>query len=140
MQISDLHFDKFPTPATFTYWKIGFETEVCICSQFPTVQCCGSKKWSWLIQWMILNHRALSEELLVQTLSYLTREMLSHRKNRPEYPLLDKVSVEEMKAHKEDRFLPRKTDCLPHLRVTSGSLDPRILSRTMPTYSLLLSK
>ena len=31
LQISDLYFDKFPTPATFACWKIRFKTEVCIC-------------------------------------------------------------------------------------------------------------
>ena len=36
LQISDLHFDKFPTPATFACWKIRFKAEVCTCSQFPT--------------------------------------------------------------------------------------------------------
>ena len=36
LQISDLHFGKFPTPATFACWKIRFKTEVCTCSQFPT--------------------------------------------------------------------------------------------------------
>ena len=36
LQISDLHFYKFPTPATFACWKIRFKTEVCTCSQFPT--------------------------------------------------------------------------------------------------------
>ena len=36
LQISDLHFDKFPTPATFAYWKKRFKTEVCTCSQFRT--------------------------------------------------------------------------------------------------------
>ena len=36
LQVSDLHFDKFPTPATFACWKIRFKTEVCTCSQFPT--------------------------------------------------------------------------------------------------------
>ena len=36
LQISDLHFDKFPTPATFACWKIRFKTEVRTCSQFPT--------------------------------------------------------------------------------------------------------
>ena len=36
LQISDLHFDKFPTPANFACWKIRFKTEVCTCSQFPT--------------------------------------------------------------------------------------------------------
>ena len=36
LQISDLHFDKFPTPATFACWKISFKIEVCTCSQFRT--------------------------------------------------------------------------------------------------------
>ena len=36
LQISELHFDKFPTPATFACWKIRFKTAVCTCSQFPT--------------------------------------------------------------------------------------------------------
>ena len=36
LQISDLHFHKFPTPATFACWKMRFKTEVCTCSQFPT--------------------------------------------------------------------------------------------------------
>ena len=35
LQISDFHFDKFPTPATFACWKIRFKTQVCTCSQFP---------------------------------------------------------------------------------------------------------
>ena len=36
LQISDLHFDNFTTPATFACWKIRFKTEVCTCSQVPT--------------------------------------------------------------------------------------------------------
>ena len=36
LKISDLHFDNFPTPATFACWKIRFKTEVSTCSQFPT--------------------------------------------------------------------------------------------------------
>ena len=36
LQISDLHFDKFPTPATFACWKKRFKTKLCICSQFLT--------------------------------------------------------------------------------------------------------
>ena len=36
LQISDLHFDKFPTSATFACLKIRFKTEVCTCSQFLT--------------------------------------------------------------------------------------------------------
>ena len=36
LQILDLNFDKFPTPATFPCWKIKFKTKVCACSRFPT--------------------------------------------------------------------------------------------------------
>ena len=36
LQISEPHFDKFHTPATFACWKIRFKTEVSTCSQFPT--------------------------------------------------------------------------------------------------------
>ena len=36
LQISELHFYKFPSPTTFASWKIRFKTEVCTCSQFPT--------------------------------------------------------------------------------------------------------
>ena len=36
LQISDLHFDKFRTPATFACWKMTFKTEECICSPSPT--------------------------------------------------------------------------------------------------------
>ena len=36
LRISDPHFDKFTTSATFACWKIRFKTEVCTCSQFPS--------------------------------------------------------------------------------------------------------
>ena len=41
LQISDLHFDKFTTPATFACWKIRFKAEVCASSQFHT----GAMQW-----------------------------------------------------------------------------------------------
>ena len=36
LEISDLHFDKVPTPTTSACWKIRFKIEVCTCSQFRT--------------------------------------------------------------------------------------------------------
>ena len=36
LEISELHFDKFPTPSTFSCWKIRFQTEVCACSRSPS--------------------------------------------------------------------------------------------------------
>ena len=59
LQISDLHFDKFPTPATFACWKIRFKTEVCTCSQFPTEAMLWIKEVEMVDSWMIKNLRAL---------------------------------------------------------------------------------
>ena len=53
LQISDLHFDKFPTIATFVCWRIRFKTEVCTCSQFLTEAMHGIKEVEMVIQWMI---------------------------------------------------------------------------------------
>ena len=40
----DLHFEKFPTPATFACWKIRFKTEVFIFfHNFVRKRCNGSK-------------------------------------------------------------------------------------------------
>ena len=73
LQISDLHFDKFPTPATFACWKIIFKTEVCTCSHFLQKLCIGSRKWRWLIQWMIESLRHQYEVFQCQILKYLMR-------------------------------------------------------------------
>ena len=36
LQISELHFDKFPTPSTFSCWKIRFKSLISSCSDFPS--------------------------------------------------------------------------------------------------------
>ena len=74
LQISDLPSDKFTTPATFACWKIRFKIEVFV-HNFPRL-CCGSKKWSWLIEWMISNLLVLLEEFEHQILKYSTRRLI----------------------------------------------------------------
>ena len=34
--ISELQFDKFPTPQSFLVWKIRFKNRVATCSDFPS--------------------------------------------------------------------------------------------------------
>ena len=106
LQISDLHFDKFPTPATFACWKIRFKTEVCSCSQILRKLCKGSKKWRWLIQWMIKNLRHQQEVISMPNFEVLDARIASalnkiihnsHFKRR--------ISLEEQKALKLYRFL-----------------------------------
>ena len=104
LQISDLHFDKFPT--TFACWKIRFKTEVCICSQFPT------EAMLWI-----------REVEMVESVDDLKSSCSVRGTQTPDFEVLDakiasalnriihntrfkkKISLEEMKARKEDRFL-----------------------------------
>ena len=34
-QVSELQFDKLPSPQTFVVWKIRFKNQVTTCSDFP---------------------------------------------------------------------------------------------------------
>ena len=106
LQISDLHFDKFPTPATFAFWKIRFKTEVCICSQFPAEA----------MQW-------IKEVEMVDSVDDLKSSSSTRRIKMPNFEVLDariasalnkiihnshfkrRISLEEQKAQKQDRFL-----------------------------------
>ena len=106
LQISDLHFDKFPTPATFACWKIRFKTEVRTCSQFPTEA----------MQW-------IKEVELVDSVDELKSSSSTRGISMPNFEVLDarvasalnkiihnsqfkrRISLEEQKAQRQDRFL-----------------------------------
>ena len=138
LQISDLHFDKFPTPATFACWKIRFKTEVCTCSQFPTeallwikeVEMVGSVddlESSCSVKGIHMRNFEVLDAKIASALNRIIHN--SHFKRR--------VSLEEQKAQKEDSFL-RGRQIASSSSSTSGSLEPTILSIIMPTYLLLL--
>ena len=102
LQISDLHFDKFPTPTTFACWKIRFKTEVCTCSQFP----------SEAVLWF-------EEVEMVESVDALKSSCSIRGTQTPDFEVLDakiasalnriiqntrfkkKVSLEDMKAQKD---------------------------------------
>ena len=106
LQISDLHFDKIPTPATFSCWKIIFKTEVCTCSQFPT----EATHW-------------IKEVEMVESVDDLISSSSIRGIQMPNFEVLDariasalnriihnshfkkRISLEEQKAQKQDRFL-----------------------------------
>ena len=106
LQNSDLHFDKFTTPATFACWKIRFKTEVCTCSHFP------SEAMHWI-----------KEVEMVDSVDDLMSSSSVRGIRMPDFEVLDariasalnriihnshfkrKISLEEQKAQKEDRFL-----------------------------------
>ena len=74
-QISELQFDKFPTPSSFLYWKIRFKNQATTCSDFHRKQCYGSKKWRWSIQWVNKNHHDQLLERMFQILRCWTRRL-----------------------------------------------------------------
>ena len=106
LQISDIHFDKFPTPATFACWKTRFKTEVCTCSQFLTE----------VMQW-------IKEVEMVDSVDDLKSSSSVRGIRMPNFEVLDaripsalnkiihnsqfkrRISLEEQKAQKQDRFL-----------------------------------
>ena len=105
LQISDLHLDKFPTPATFACWKIRFKTEVCTCSQFPTeamhwikevemVDSVDDLKSSSSVRGIQMPNFEVLDARIASTLNRIIHN--SHFKGR--------ISLEEQKAQKEDRF------------------------------------
>ena len=126
LQISDLHLDKFPTPATFACWKIRFKTEVCTCSQFPTEA----------MQW-------IKEVELVDSVDELISSSSIRGISMPNFEVLDariasalnkiihnsqfkrRISLEEQKAQKQDSSLRGRQIAYliyDHFRVT-GSHD-----------------
>ena len=106
LQILDLHFDKFPTPATFACWKIRFKTEVCTCSQFLT------EAMHWI-----------KEVEMVDSVDELRSSLSTRGISMPKFEVLDariasalnriihnsqfkrRISLEEQKAQKQDSFL-----------------------------------
>ena len=99
-------FQQIPTPATFACWKIRFKTEVCIFSQNLTEA----------MQW-------IKEEEMVDSVDDLRSSSSVRGIRMPDSEVLDeritsalnqiihktrfkkKVSLEEQKAQKQDRFL-----------------------------------
>ena len=137
-QISDLHFDKFRTPATFACWKVRFKTEVCTCSQFPQEA----------MQW-------IKEVELVDSVDELRSSSSTRGISMPNFEVLDariasalNKIIHNSHFKKEDqsggtkktrkRTVSFEVDRLPTWSTNnSGSLVPIVLSKTTPTCSLL---
>ena len=125
LQILDLHFDKFPTPSTFACWKIRFKTEVCTCSQFPT----EAMQWIKEVE-MVDSVDDLKSSSSIRCISMPNFEVLDARIASALNKIIHnshfkrRISLEEPKAQKEDRFLPWQTDCLLDLRSLPGHWNP----------------
>ena len=126
-------FDKFPSPATFACRKIRFKTEVCTCSQFPT------EAMHWI-----------KEVEMVDSVDDLMSSSSQRGIQMPNFEVLDariasaqnriihnshfkrRISLEEHRAQKQDRFLRGRQIAYLIYGVLPGH-KPTILSRIMPT-------
>ena len=106
LQISELHFDKFPTPTTFACWKIRFKTEVCTCSQFLT----EAMLWIKEVE-MVESVDDLKSSCSITGIRTPYFEVLDAKIASALNGIIDnthfkkKISLEEQKAHKGDRSL-----------------------------------
>ena len=138
LQISDLHFDKFRTPATFACWKIRFKVEVCICSHFLA----EAMLWIQEVEMVdsvndLMCSSSIRGNSNAELWSTRCKRLLQHW-TESSIILTSKESVWRNKrprsrtvSYEEDRSLSWSTS-------TSGSLGPMILSKTTPTYLLLV--
>ena len=105
-QISDPHFDKFPTPATFASWKIRFKNEVRTCSQFlaeamlwikevEMVESVDDIRSSCSVRGIQMTNFEVLDANIASGLNRIIHNTQFKRK----------VSLEEQKAQKEDCFL-----------------------------------
>ena len=126
LQISDPHFDKFTTSATFACWKIRFKTEVCTCSQFPTETMLVIKEVELVDSVDDLKSSCSVRGIQMPTFkSTRCEDCFSTEQNHPEYPLQEKGQSGGTKIPKKTPFPSWNTDRLPDLQVLPGNWSQR---------------
>ena len=116
----------------FACWKIRFKTEVCTCSQFPT----EAMLWIKEVE-MVDSVDDLRSSSSIRGIQMPNFEVLDARIASAQHRFIHNSHFKRKKPKKrtvsfaEDRLLTWSMN-------TSGSLDPMILSRTMPTWLLLV--
>ena len=106
LQISDPHFDKFTTSATFACWKKRFKTEVCTCSQFPEEAMLWIKEVEMVDSVDDLKSSCSVRGIrmpIFEVLDAKNASALNRIVHNTQFKI--KVSLEEQRAKKEDRFL-----------------------------------
>ena len=137
LQISELPFDKFPTPTTFACEKIRFKSEVCTCSHFLT----EAMLWSKEVE-MVESVDDLKSSRSIRGTPGPDFELLDARivsalnNNHPEYPLQEKGQSGGNESSQRTFFPSRKTDRVLDLRVLPGHWSRRFCRELCgPIYS-----
>ena len=129
---------QIPTPATFACWKIRFKTEVRTCSKFPT----KSMQWIKEVE-MVDSVDDFKSSSSIRGISMPNFEVLDARiasaLNKSSIILTSKEETVWRNKRPRSRTVSFVSGrLLTSSTITSGSLEPTILSKTMPTYSLLV--
>ena len=125
LQISDLHFDKFSTSATFACGKIIFKTVVCTCSQFPMEALLWIKEVE--LDFSVDDLKSSCSFRGIQTPDFEVLDAkIASALNRIIHntPFKRKVSLAEQKSPKRGPFPSWKTDRLldlKYFRVTGAN-------------------
>ena len=137
LQISDPHFDKFPTPATFDCWKIRFKTEVCTCSQFPSEAMPWIKEVEMVDSVDDLKSSSSVRGIECQILEVLDARIASALRRIIHNTCFKKKGQSGGTESRKRRPLPpRKTDRSPDLRVLPGHRSQRFCRELCrPIYS-----
>ena len=134
LQVSDPHFDKFPMPATFACWKIRFKTEVCTCWQVPTEAMLWIKEVELVDSVDDLKSSCSVRGIQMPNVEVLDAKIVRHWTESSSIPNLKERSVWRNKKPKKRTVSFVENGPLTWSANTSGSLEPTILSRIMPTY------
>ena len=104
LQISELQFDKFPTPSTLSCWKIKFKTQVSTCSSSPL----EAMLWIKEVEMVDSVDDLKSSRSIQGCFHFPNFEMLDARfasalnKIIQNFYIKKQVSVEEQNAQKEE--------------------------------------
>ena len=114
-QISELQFDKFPNPQSFLVWKIRFKSRMTTCYDFPSdtvlwIKEVGSKS-SRSITGKNFPNFEMQDAKIAAALSKIIENSQFKKK----------VSLEEQKAQREDRFRRGRQNRLHDLRLLSNN-------------------
>ena len=120
LQISDLHFDKFPYPAKFACWKIRFKTEVRTCSQFPTEAMLWIKEVELFASVDDLRSLCSVRGIQMPNFEGLDAKIASALNRIIYNTQFKKGQCGGTKSTKRGPLSPRKADRLPDLRVLPG--------------------
>ena len=101
---SELQFDKFPHPQSFLVWKIRFKNQVTTCSDFPSEAMLWIEEVEngWFISGIEFPAICFWEEFSIRDVSAKIASPLKKIIQNSHFK--KKVSLEEQKVQKEDRF------------------------------------